>query len=131
MTLPRFAWLASAALLAAVAAFAQPVPPAPPPVSATPPPLPPASATPPAAVTPPPPTDYTSDNELEPQVTIIRREAETVEEVRVGGQIQYVRVTPRHGKPYFLIPDPNGHAFIRRDSLDIQLKVPMWVLFSW
>ena len=134
MTPKRLAWVACAVVFAAAAAVAQAPAPSPPPASVVaPPPIPsdgaPQSARP--AVTPPPPPDYATEPEFEPQVTIIRREAEVVEEVRVGGQIQYVRVTPRHGKPYFLIPDPNGHAFIRRDSLDIQLKVPMWTLFSW
>ena len=80
---------------------------------------------------PPPPPDVIGDPELEPQVTIIRREDQVVEEVRIKGELRYVRVTPRHGRPYFLIPDVNGATFIRRDSLDSSLKVPMWVLFSF
>ena len=35
------------------------------------------------------------------------------------------------GAPYFLVPDVNGTTFIRRDSLDSSVKVPMWVLFSF
>ena len=97
-------------------------PPGPPPL----PPAPTASTTP-----PPPPPDLASDTELEPQVTIIRREDTVVEEVRVQGELRYVKVTPRGGRPYYLVPDVGGHAFLRRDSLDISLKVPMWVLFSF
>jgi hypothetical protein len=80
---------------------------------------------------PPPPPDVIGDADLEPQVTIIRREDQVVEEVRIKGELRYVRVTPRHGRPYFLLPDGNGATFIRRDSLDSSLKVPMWVLFSF
>jgi hypothetical protein len=87
---------------------------------------------------PPPGPDYgtrpgsaASDADLEPQVTIIRRETETIEEVRIGGEIKFVKVTPRHGVPYYLVPDGNGRNFVKRDSLDTSLKVPMWVLFSW
>ena len=80
---------------------------------------------------PPPPPDVIGDPELEPQVTILRRDDQVVEEVRIKGELRYVRVTPRHGRPYFLIPDANGATFIRRDSLDSSLKVPMWVLFSF
>jgi hypothetical protein len=72
-----------------------------------------------------------TDPDLEPQVTIIRRESETVEEVRIGGELRFVKVTPRHGVPYYLIPDPNGQQFIRRNSLDITVRVPLWVLLSW
>jgi hypothetical protein len=80
---------------------------------------------------PPPPPDFSGDADLEPQVTIIRRDNDVVEEVRTNGQLRYVRVTPRNGKPYYLLPDQNGNTYIRRDSLDPTLKVPMWVLFSF
>jgi hypothetical protein len=116
----RFALLAAAALIAVSTAFAQA--PAPPPLPES------TSAAPPP---PPLPPDVAADAELEPSVTIIRREDNVLEEVRIKGELRYVKVTPRHGRPYFLIPDASGHAFIRRDSLDISLKVPMWVLFSF
>ena len=93
-----------------------------------------AQTTPPAPkvdTTPPPPPDFSGDAEQEPQVTIIRHDNDVVEEVRVQGQLRYLRVTPRNGRPYFLIPDQNGNTYIRRDSLDPTLKVPMWVLFSF
>jgi hypothetical protein len=108
-----------AAALAAASALAQIAPPPPPP----PPPGPDAPAR--------PGDPYTTNPDLEPQVTIVRRENEVREEVRVGGEIRYIRVTPRHGTPYFLVPDGNGNTYIRRESLDTGLKVPMWVLFSW
>jgi hypothetical protein len=124
MSLPRptpnaVAALLAAALAAACAttvAWAQPAPP-PPPLPAE------------SAVPPPPP--LVTDPDLEPQVTIIRRETETLEEVRIGGDLKFVKVTPRTGVPYYLVPDPNGQQFIRRDSLDTSLKVPLWVLLSW
>jgi hypothetical protein len=111
----------SATLLIAMigtGAFAQPAPP--------PPPLPPEGT---YGTTPGAPG--AGDADLEPQVTIIRRETETLEEVRIGGELRFVRVTPRHGRPYYLVPDPSGNQFIRRESLDTSVKVPMWVLFSW
>ena len=101
-------------------AIAQPAPP--------PPPLLPPSRT---DAAPPPLPPATRDPDLEPQVTIIRREKETVEEVRIGGELKFVKVTPRTGVPYYLVPDPSGRQFIRRDSLDTTIKVPMWVLFTW
>ena len=59
------------------------------------------------------------------------RRVPTFEEVRIGGELKFVKVTPRTGRPYYLIPDQGGRQFIRRDSLDPTLRVPMWVLFSW
>ena len=103
-------------LLAGVVA-AQPAPP--------PPPLPPESAS--TAAQP-----FAGDPALEPQVTIIRRDAETLEEVRIGGELRFVRVTPTHGRPYYLVPDGLGGQFIRRNTLDTTaVKAPMWVLLSW
>ena len=104
------------------------------PANASPPPLPPASATPapasPANAAPPPLTEFKGEPD-EPLVTIIRKETETVEEVRVGGVLRYVRVTPRTGRPYYLVPSSNGQNFTRQDSLGSGLSVPMWLLFSW
>jgi len=114
MKLARLASTALAATLFASAAAAQPAPP--------PPPLPAEGST---------PAPFAGDPALEPQVTIIKRDNDTVEEVRIGGELRFVRVTPRHGRPYFLVPDPNGGQFIRRYSLDTSVKVPMWMIFSW
>jgi len=75
--------------------------------------------------------EYRGGTDEEPQVTIIRKETETMEEVRVGGVLRYVRVTPRHGRPYYLMPTGNGQTFLRQDSLGSGLSVPMWLLFSW
>jgi Protein of unknown function (DUF2782) len=123
----------------ACTAFAQ-TPPAPPPMptNIAPPPLPAANdAAPPATASPTPAAppriqeEYRGGTDEEPQVTTIQKDAETLEEVRVGGTLRYVRVTPRRGKPYYLVPSGNGQTFNRMDSLGSGLSVPMWMLFSW
>jgi hypothetical protein len=78
-----------------------------------------------------PPPDIAPDPELEPQVTITRRENETIEEARVAGRVVWIKVTPRHGRPYFLVPGRDGETYLRRDSLDSGLRVPLWILFSF
>jgi hypothetical protein len=98
--------------------------------SAAPPPPPPPPQLEPLPEIPPPP-GVTGDAELEPQITIRRNENETVEEARVNGQLKWIKVTPRHGRPYFLIPDAGGKRYIRSDSLDYGLKVPMWLIFEF
>jgi len=85
----------------------------------------------PEAPPPPPPPEIANDPELEPQITIVRRENETVEEYRVNGRLTMVKVTPRHGRPYYLVAGGADGTFIRRDSLDTGLRVPLWVLFSF
>jgi hypothetical protein len=104
-----------AAAFAAGAAFAQPAPPPP--------------ALEPLPEIPPPPGAVV-DADLEPAVTIRRNEGEVREEARINGQIRWVRVTPRNGRPYFLVPDQAG-AMMRRESLDTGLKVPLWLLYSF
>jgi hypothetical protein len=79
----------------------------------------------------PPPPEIANDPDLEPQVTIIKRETETIEEFRVNGRLTMVKVTPAHGRPYYLVADGAGGGFVRRDSLDTGLRVPMWLLFSF
>jgi len=126
MNLPRIlSRLAVVAALAAAAgaALAQ---------SAPPPPLPPPQLEPLPDIPPPPlPPGLAGDAELEPQVTITRKDTETVEEARVNGRLVWVKVTPRHGRPYFLVPDGAGNVFLRRDSLDTGLRVPLWLLLEF
>jgi hypothetical protein len=109
--------IACALLLAAGAAQAQAAPPGEPPTLE------------PLPEIPLPPD--LGDTELEPQITITQKDGEIVQEARVNGRIAWIKVTPRHGRPYFLVPDSGGYMFIRRDSLDSGLKVPLWVLFSF
>lgn len=80
---------------------------------------------------PPPPADVLGEADVEPQVTILHNDGDTTEEVRVQGQLRYVRVTPRYGRPYYLIPDAANTTFIRRDGIDPTVRVPMWLLFSF
>ncbi len=77
------------------------------------------------------PPELSGDADLGPQVTITRKEGETIEEARVNGRVVWIKVTPRHGKSYFLIPDAAGTMFVRRDSLDSGLKVPLWLLIEF
>jgi hypothetical protein len=73
---------------------------------------------------PPPPPAYEFDPGLEPQVTIIKKENETVEEYRIGGRLYMVKVTPKGGKPYYLI-DRNGDGQL---TVGPRISVPMWII---
>jgi hypothetical protein len=77
------------------------------------------------------PPEVAADPELQPQVTTVERENEKIEEYRVKGRLTMVKVTPRHGRPYYLVPEGPDGAFVRHDSLDTGLKVPMWLLYSF
>ncbi|HAV06895.1 MAG TPA: DUF2782 domain-containing protein, partial [Pseudomonas sp.] len=53
-----------------------------------------------------------------------------VEEYRVNGFLYAVKVTPKHGKPYFLVrADGNDGNFVRSDQPD--MLIPAWKIFSW
>lgn len=82
-------------------------------------------------IPPPPPltpADALPDTALSPQVTIIQRGDEQVEEFRLQGHLYMIKVTPRHGVPYYLIDERGDGRMIRRDALDERLLVPMWVI---
>lgn len=63
----------------------------------------------------------------EPQVVIRAGEDATYYEYRVNGELREIRVKPKVGPVYYLVPVDGG--FIRQDGS--QLVVPSWVLFEW
>jgi hypothetical protein len=91
----------------------------------------PASSAPGTGAASPAPGQFSTDSEPEPQVTRTERGENVIEEYRIKGELRYIRVTPRHGRSYYLFPQRDGTPYIRRDSLDPTLSVPMWALFSW
>ena len=81
---------------------------------------------------PPPPPGYELDPALEPQVTILQRGTDTVEEFRVGGKLYMLKVTPSHGVPYYLLDERGDGQFTRQDNaFDSGIRPPMWVIHSW
>ena len=80
---------------------------------------------------PPPPPGFDLDPALEPQVTILKRGSDTVEEYRVGGKLYMLKVTPAHGVPYYLIDEKGDGRMTRQDGLDSGIRPPMWVIHSW
>lgn len=75
---------------------------------------------------PPPPGMV--DSALEPQVTIIKRGQDKVEEFRLNGKLYMLKVTPPHGTPYYLIDEQGDGIMSRRDSFESGVRVPMWVI---
>jgi uncharacterized protein DUF2782 len=81
---------------------------------------------------PPPPAGYELDPALEPQVTIIKRGTDTVEEFRLGGKLYMIKVTPAHGVPYYLIDREGDGKFTRDDTFTgNNIRPPMWVIFTF
>lgn len=78
---------------------------------------------------PPPPGMV--DAELEPQVTIVQRGEDRVEEYRVKGRLYLIKVTPPHGKSYYLLDTKGNGLFVRHDDLSPNFQVPMWVIVEF
>ena len=91
----------------------------------------PADAQPLPAVPPPPPGMEAFDAALEPQVTIVKNDKETREEFRANGKLYMVKVTPSHGKPYYLVDRQGDGNFVEADMVGPVTKPPMWVIHSW
>ena len=68
---------------------------------------------------------------LQPEVTIVPRQGDTIEEYRVNGRLYMIKVTPKKGYPYYLIDsDGDGRLETRRNELDDPV-IPQWILFRW
>ncbi|HKM36521.1 MAG TPA: DUF2782 domain-containing protein [Thiopseudomonas sp.] len=66
----------------------------------------------------------------EPDVTIVQKGDKVVEEYRLNGFLYAVKVTPKKGKPYFLVrADGSEGNFIRADKPE--MRIPSWEIFSW
>ncbi len=79
---------------------------------------------------PPPPPAGMSDD-FEPEVTILQRDGDTVEEYRMNGRLYMIKVTPPHGVPYYLIDQHGRGEMVRYPDSSPTLSVPMWVIRSW
>jgi hypothetical protein len=78
---------------------------------------------------PPPPADGAAP--AEPAVRIPVQKGDKVEVVREGGRIVMVKVTPPNGKPYYLVDTSGNGNWMRRDSLDDGVRVPMWQIYTF
>ena len=67
----------------------------------------------------------------EPRVRIPVQEGDRIEPVRRGGVVVAVKVTPPGGRPYFLIDTTGNGNWMRRDSLDTGLAVPMFPIHEF
>ena len=61
-----------------------------------------------------------------PDVVIIAGEDKVVYEFRQGGELRMVRVVPKWGKPYYLVPRDDTKGFGNLERADMLL--PQWVI---
>jgi hypothetical protein len=77
---------------------------------------------------PPPPPPMPIE---EPAVRIPVEEGDKIVEVRQGGRVVMLKVTPPNGKPYYLVDTTGNGNWMRRDSLDDGVRVPMWPIHTF
>jgi hypothetical protein len=66
----------------------------------------------------------------DPDVTIRTEGDKTIQEYRQNGFVYAIKVTPKVGKPYFLIrADGSDGNYIRSDQPD--MLIPAWEIFKW
>jgi len=80
---------------------------------------------------PPPPPGVDVAPPLEPEVTIIRRGEDIVEEYRVGGRLYMMKITPKGGPPFYLVDKLGDGNFSRMESLDSGVHPPMWLIHEF
>ena len=66
----------------------------------------------------------------DPEVTIRTEGEKTIQEYRQNGFLYAIKVTPKGGKPYFLVrADGSDGNYIRSDQPD--MLIPSWKIFEW
>ena len=51
--------------------------------------------------------------------------------IREGGRVVMLKITPPNGIPYYLMDLTGSGNFVRRDSLDPGIRVPMWTIMTF
>lgn len=70
--------------------------------------------------------------ETAPTVSIRSSEnGDVVEEYRQGGKIFMVRITPKHGKPYYLYDDDRNGRLDRTDADRASVSPVYWTIYEW
>ena len=83
----------------------------------------------PAALEELPPPEISGPDE--PAVRIPVQKEDKVEEMRDGGRIVMLKVTPPNGRPYYLVDTSGNGNWVRRDALDDGVRVPMWPVYTF
>ncbi|WP_211753358.1 DUF2782 domain-containing protein [Nitrosomonas aestuarii] len=92
--------------------------------------LPPDSDLPELTAPPPLPPDMEIDPDLEPQITIIKRGGDTIEEHRINGELYMIKVIPRVGFPYYLVKN-RGRLDAHPGEPGSNVSAPMWRILEF
>lgn len=78
------------------------------------------------------PKQVKSGENLEPDITIVRKGKKTFQEYRRGGRLYMIKVIPDIGPAYYLRDtDGDGKMDVRSNELDRGAEVNMWNILEW
>jgi hypothetical protein len=64
-----------------------------------------------------------------PDVTIVLGEERTVYEYRQAGQLRMIKIVPKHGFPYYLVPRDETRGFGDLEQAD--MLIPRWTIIEF
>jgi hypothetical protein len=68
----------------------------------------------------------------DPEIKIVRKGKNTIQEYRRGGKLYMVKVVPDIGPPYYFIDtDGDGSLETRRGDRNLDSNVNMWKIVEW
>lgn len=78
------------------------------------------------------PMPVQSGEELEPDITIIRKGKKTIQEFRKNGQLYMVKIIPAIGPAYYLIDtDGDGTLDVKGNDMDKGTQINQWKILEW
>ncbi|PCH85672.1 MAG: hypothetical protein COB89_01735 [Piscirickettsiaceae bacterium] len=78
------------------------------------------------------PSQIVSGESMAPDITITRKQKETITEYSVNGSIYMIKISPKNAPPYYMVDtDGDGNLETRRSDLENGMNIPQWLLFSW
>jgi len=79
---------------------------------------------------PPPPTVKESSGVADPEVRVVQKGDQRIEEYRLNGKLYMMKVTPGQGTPYFL-QDAEGSGQMQQVDPAQRVMIPNWVLMRF
>lgn len=78
------------------------------------------------------PLPVQSGEEMEPDITIIRKGSDTIQEFRRNGKLYMVKVKPQVGPAYYMMDtNGDGEMDVKKNDMDKNLNINQWLLFEW
>lgn len=78
------------------------------------------------------PPELGLDPSLEPEITIHEGKDKTmIEEYRINGELYVIKITPRIGKPYYLLNRRSGAGTPHRGDMESGVSAPMWQIYRF